>query len=343
MDLYGNILINWQRLLKSMLISVVVPVYKVEEYLNRCVDSILKQTFTDFELILVDDGSPDSCGKICDEYAKKDDRVTVIHKQNGGLSDARNAGIEWALQNSNSEWITFIDSDDWVHKDYLKLLYKAVKETHVDVSVCRFVRTTGEDDLSNERNDASVKLWSPEDFFVEDNVNAIVAWGKLYRKSLWKDIRYPYGRIHEDEFTTYKLLFHKDKIAVVDKVMYYYFTNPNGIMNKMWTPKRLDAIDAFESRIDYFKDNNYKKAYELNINMLIMFYYGAFTRLSESDDIENKRKYIKTIRKRFNKQYKMFKNDTFVNKDQLEFVYATISPVRCYINTHIKALIRKFK
>lgn len=325
------------------MISVIVPIYNVEKYLNRCVDSILNQSFSDFELILVDDGSPDNCGKICDEYAKKDNRVIVIHKQNGGLSDARNAGIEWALQNSDSEWITFIDSDDWIHKDYLKLLYNAVKDNNVDVSVCRFVRTTGEDDLSNESNDASVKLWSPEDFFVNDVVNAAIACAKLYRKPLFKDIRYPYGRIHEDEFTTYKVLFQNDKIAVVDKVMYYYYTNPDSIMNKKWNPKRLDAIDAFESRIDFFKDNNYKKAYELNINMLIMFYYGAFTRLSESDDIEYKSKYIKMIRKRFNKQYKMFKNDTLVNKDQLEFVYATISPVRCYIYTHIKALIRKFK
>ena len=147
-------------------VSVIVPIYNVEKYLNRCVDSILKQTFTYFELILVDDGSPDNCGKICDKYAKKEDRVTVIHKQNGGLSDARNAGIEWTLQNSNSEWITFIDSDDWVHKDYLKLLYKVVKDNNVDVSLCHFVRTSGEDNLSNESNGASVELWSPEDFLL---------------------------------------------------------------------------------------------------------------------------------------------------------------------------------
>ena len=124
-----------------MLISVIVPVYKVEEYIYRCVDSILAQSFKDFELILVDDGSPDNCGKICDEYAQKDKRITVIHKENGGLSDARNTGIDWALKNSN--WITFIDSDDWVHTDYLKNLYNAVKENNVDISVCGYVNTTG--------------------------------------------------------------------------------------------------------------------------------------------------------------------------------------------------------
>ena len=110
------------------LISVIVPVYKVEEYLNRCVDSILSQTFTDFELILIDDGSPDNCGKICDEYAQKDNRVCVIHKKNGGLSSARNTGIDWAFKNSNSQYITFVDSDDLITKDYLEKLNDAIKE-----------------------------------------------------------------------------------------------------------------------------------------------------------------------------------------------------------------------
>ena len=109
-----------------MLISIVVPIYKVEKYIHRCIESILAQTFTDFDLILVDDGSPDNCGKICDEYAVKDKRIHVIHKENGGLSDARNAGIDWAFANSDSEWITFIDSDDWIHPKYLETLYNAV-------------------------------------------------------------------------------------------------------------------------------------------------------------------------------------------------------------------------
>ena len=110
------------------MISVVVPVYKVEHYLHRCVDSILNQSYSDFELILVDDGSPDNCGMICDEYAAKDARIHVIHQQNGGLSAARNTGIDWLCENSDSKWLTFIDSDDWIHKDYLKiLLEQAIK------------------------------------------------------------------------------------------------------------------------------------------------------------------------------------------------------------------------
>ena len=126
-------------------ISVIVPVYNVEKYLHRCVDSILAQTFTDFELILVDDGSPDNCGKICDEYAEKDSRIHVIHKVNGGLSDARNAGIDWAFANSNSEWVTFIDSDDWVDKYYLEYLYNSILTHKTKLAVCNYEKTYGEE------------------------------------------------------------------------------------------------------------------------------------------------------------------------------------------------------
>ena len=125
--------------MRFLTISVIVPVYNVEKYLNRCIDSILAQTFTDFELILVDDGSPDNCGKICDEYAAKDSRIHVIHKANGGLSDARNAGIDWAFANSNSEWVTFMDSDDWIPDNYLFELYHACVQNLSQVAICDYV------------------------------------------------------------------------------------------------------------------------------------------------------------------------------------------------------------
>lgn len=272
-----------------MLISVIVPVYKVEEYIYRCVYSILAQSFKDFELILVDDSSPDNCGKICDEYAQKDKRITVIHKENGGLSDARNTGIDWALKNSNSNWITFIDSDDWIHVDYLKLLYNAVKENNVDISVCGYVSTTGEDDLHTKNSEINTLLCTPEDFFINNSINAVVTWGKLYKKSLWNDIRYPYGKIHEDEFTTHKLLFKCSQIAFVDAVLYYYYTNFNGIMGKRWTPKRLEALDAIESRMLFFKDNGFEKAYQWNVNTLVMFYYGNYIKILNNNEIPNKK------------------------------------------------------
>ena len=124
-------------------ISIIVPVYKVEKYIHRCVDSILGQTFTDFELILVDDGSPDGCPAICDKYAANDSRIHVIHQQNGGLSAARNAGIDWAFANSDSQWLSFIDSDDWVHPEYLQRLLDAALGHDVSVSICGYEQTEG--------------------------------------------------------------------------------------------------------------------------------------------------------------------------------------------------------
>lgn len=201
-------------------ISVIVPVYKVEKYIHRCVDSILTQTFTDFELILVDDGSPDNCGRICDEYALKDYRVYVIRKENGGLSDARNAGIDWVFEHSNSEWLTFIDSDDWIHPEYLNFLLSAAISSNVDVHIYRY-------EVKNELSEYGVinnsfAVYDTEDLFVH-RVNMVVAWGKLYRKIIFKNLRFPYGKLNEDEFTTYKALFRYKSVAFLDNVLYFIF------------------------------------------------------------------------------------------------------------------------
>ena len=248
--------------------SVIVPVYKVEPYIHRCVDSILAQTFTDFELILVDDGSPDNCGAICDEYEKKDSRVHVIHQKNGGLSAARNAGIDWVFANSNSEWISFIDSDDWVHPMYLEALYRAVMDHNTGISICGFAQTTGEDP-SVDTAALHPVLWDTEDFFVENDVNAIIACGKLYRKADFAEIRYPVGKIHEDEFTTHKLLFRHPQAAVIKQPLYAYYQNPNGIMQSEWTPRRLIGADALAEQVLFFGKHNLNKAQQKSVKRLL--------------------------------------------------------------------------
>lgn len=244
-------------------ISVIVPVYRVEAYLSRCIDSILNQTFSDFELILVDDGSPDNCGKICDDYAKKDSRVVVIHKENGGLSDARNAGLEYIFENSDSEWITFIDSDDWVHEKYLELLFYAAVDNKVEISICRFVTTSGE--TPDVKFNDTPQIVTVERLYSEYYLDRTISCAKLYRRSLWKEIRFPFGRLHEDEFTTYKLLFATRKIVLITSPLYYYFQNPTGIMKREWTPKRLDILDAFEERIVFFQSNHYEELYKKTV------------------------------------------------------------------------------
>ncbi|MCI7737040.1 MAG: glycosyltransferase [Clostridiales bacterium] len=243
-------------------ISVIVPVYKVELYLRRCIDSILGQTFTDFELILVDDGSPDNCGAICDEYAQKDLRVHVIHQENRGVSAARNAGIDWAFAHSDSEWISFVDSDDWVHPKMLECLMNATMEHNVMLSVCGYVETDGEvPEIQAAQLDA--QTWFPENFFILKNGNAIIPWGKLYKKRLFEKQRFPEGRIHEDEFATYKVLFACRSIAAISAPLYYYFKNSDSITKSGWTPKRFDKLDALDEQADFFRMNGFKHAYDM--------------------------------------------------------------------------------
>ena len=242
-------------------ISVIVPVYKVEQYLHRCVESILNQTFTDFELILVDDGSPDNCGAICDEYAGKDNRVTVIHQKNGGLSAARNAGIDWSFANSDSQWLTFIDSDDWVHPQYLEILYNVVRDNNAKVSCCAF-ESVKEDKPFENITVPNIEMVDTKKFYLENNVNFTVAWGKLYYKSCFVNIRYPVGKIHEDQFTTYKVLFETENVRFVKEKLYYYYLSPNSIMRSKFSIKRYDDIEALDEQICFF---NKKKWNELEM------------------------------------------------------------------------------
>ena len=240
-------------------ISVIVPVYKVEPYLHRCVDSILAQTFTDFELILVDDGSPDNCGKICDEYAEKEARVHVIHQENGGLSAARNAGIDWAFANSSSEWLSFVDSDDWVNSKFLSELYAAANNTGSRVSSCTFIRATEFREYAIEPVALEVLQW--DSYYLKDPVNGAVAWNKLYEKRLFEKMRYPVGKIHEDEFLTYKVLCQAEKVANILYPLYYYYQNAESIIKRPFSLKRLDGIEALNEQRAFFKTNNYQALY----------------------------------------------------------------------------------
>lgn len=240
-------------------ISVIVPVYKVEPYLRRCVDSILAQTFTDFELILVDDGSPDNCGAICDEYAQKDSRVYVIHQENGGLSAARNAGIDWVFANSGSEWLSFVDSDDWVHPKYLEILYHSAKENDVQISSCMIEKVYEREQLPVFSEGETINL-DVETAYEDHYGMMVLATTKIYSKALFARIRFPVGRICEDSFVTHQLLFACDRVAIVPSVMYYYFQHTDSIMNLPWRPQSIDEIEAREKRLDYLKSGEYPKA-----------------------------------------------------------------------------------
>ncbi len=236
-------------------VSVIVPVYKVEQYLDKCVQSILDQTFRDFELLLVDDGSPDKCGDMCEAWAKKDGRIRVIHKPNGGLSDARNAGIGQA----SGDYLLFVDSDDWIEKDMLATLYGLIRDADADMACCNF-RSVNEDG-SQHWDDAVITpgVWTEEDFwkqFFSSNAQTYcnVAWNKLYKKELFDTVRYPVGRINEDVYILYDLVSQCKKIAATDQIGYYYLFRAGSIMNRSGSLRKLTNPEAYINRARAFAD-----------------------------------------------------------------------------------------
>ncbi|MBQ8619657.1 MAG: glycosyltransferase family 2 protein [Clostridia bacterium] len=318
-------------------ISVIVPIYNVEKYLHRCVDSILAQTFTDFELILIDDGSPDRCGAICDEYASQDSRVYVIHQKNGGVSAVRNAGIDWVFANSDSQWISFVDSDDWVHPQMLEQLYWAVQEHDVKVSICGYRETAGDEPW--EDGEYASKLWPVEQYYVDCNINATVPWGKLYHCECFRKIRYPVGKIHEDEYVTYRILFEYDQVAVIDAPLYAYFVNPQGITKSEWTVKRLDALGARRQQICFLKENRYLFAYDAiaRVSFAQTYQYsqeiGAYTKLEKWKAQMKIRSYLKWL---LRKNREVF---PFVEKNI--WIYEMVFPFEMWFYWYGKAMLKR--
>lgn len=319
------------------LISIIVPVYNVESYLKRCIDSIQKQTLTDFELILVDDGSPDNCGNICDEYAVHDNRIHVIHKENGGLSDARNAGIDWVFENSNSEWITFIDSDDWIHCKYLEELYNAVCRTGAQISICGYQQI--KDDELNVHEIANVELWDTEEYYCKHHVNATVAWGKLYKRECFRNIRYPKGKLHEDEFVTYKLLFMFKSVAVIQSPLYAYYINSDGIMKSSWSPKRLHALEAYEERIKWFRKRKMVSLYSWTVECFAWHIYSIRKKIIEGENEEIVKKYVPVLKNSLRKILILHNKTMPIEKNM--GLYELAFPFLVKIYWYYKAFIRK--
>ena len=233
-------------------ISVIVPVYKVEKYLDRCIKSILDQSYRDFELILVDDGSPDNCGAICDNYADTDSRIKTFHKKNGGLSDARNYGTERAL----GSYITFIDSDDYVRCDYLEVLMNMILEKNANMAVGNFKDVTEDNALlpGSGEETGEVRVYDSDEALHQllatpNYLQMETAWGKLVKADIVKKHLFPVGRFHEDEATTYLYYLEAKTVAVTDRLIYGYYQNPESIMRCERNEKRIgDALWAMASR-----------------------------------------------------------------------------------------------
>ncbi len=238
---------------EKALISIIIPVYKVEKYLEKCIQSVINQTYENLQIILVDDGSPDNCGKICDEYAKKDHRIEVIHKSNGGLSDARNKGLEIA----KGEYIGFVDSDDYIEADMYEVLYNLLKQYNADVSICNFY-TVSQGKISIKNADNGINEYNRieilKEILLDRNIQSY-AWNKLYKKELFDEIKYPIGKKYEDIGTTFYLLEKCNKVVVTGKSEYYYINRQDSIVNNVTESTITDYIEVIMQRYDYIEEN----------------------------------------------------------------------------------------
>lgn len=236
------------------LISVIVPIYKVEAYLDKCISSIVNQTHTNLEIILVDDGSPDNCPTICDAWAAKDSRIKVIHKENGGLSDARNAGMTIAT----GALIGFVDSDDWIEADMYQLLYDHMTENDCDISVCG-VEMVWEDGtpprMLTSRGCCVLDSQSAMRAIIEESSLKQPVWYKLYKTELVRDILFPVGKYHEDVFWSYQAVGRARRVAVFDKPCYFYMQRSGSIMGESYSLRRLDSLEAKIARQEYLQQH----------------------------------------------------------------------------------------
>ncbi len=237
--------------MQTDLISVIVPVYKVEEYLCECLDSIINQTYKNLEIILVDDGSPDNCGKICDDYALKDSRIKVIHQQNGGLSAARNAGLDIAT----GDYIGFVDSDDYIDLNMYEELCNSIKTNDADIAVCG-IKQFGIIKRTIRYNDSCLTNLDYLKSILQDNAKSSFNT-KLFKRNLFFEIRFPVGQIFEDFRTLPFVVDKAKKISFTSKVFYYYRTRENSITSDNTGDNAKEYLDASQERMERYRDSEY--------------------------------------------------------------------------------------
>lgn len=305
------------------MISVIVPVFKVEEYLDQCVKSIVGQSYSDLEIILVDDGSPDKCPQMCDEWADKDSRIKVIHKQNGGLSDARNAGLEIAT----GDYVAFVDSDDWLAEDFYEVLIRAATENDAQIVASGVVKIDEETQCFSGNN-YEERVYSSEEaiqtIMQAEGFHA-VAWNKIYQKELFEGITYPVNKLHEDEFVTYRLLDRAERLVICQKTVYYYRQRGGSIMST-WSKGHLDALEAAVERLALLKQKYpslYPQDYAIFCIACVEYYRGLLASRKYSELLLKIKKYRKMTKISFkqwqqlNLKQKIYVTGAGVNIDLL--------------------------
>lgn len=283
-------------------ITIIVPVYNVEKYIEKCIDSILAQSFVNFELILIDDGSTDSSNKICDEYLKKDSRVIVVHKENGGLSSARNVGLAMA----KGEYIAFVDSDDYIEKDMYKILIENIEKTNSDISICSIYLQYDNKTIIQGKSDNSLEILTREQALFETCIGKKFkefAVNKLYKRELFKTIRFPEGRIFEDAYVFYKLVDKSNRISLINTPLYYYLQREDSISKGEFKEKKLDLIDANKEILNFIK-KEYPKLTESANYKYINSIFTIINEIIISNSFNDKRNIIDNLIKELRMAFK---------------------------------------
>ena len=294
------------------LISIIVPVYNVKDYLTRCISSLLQQTYSKLEIILVDDGSTDDSGKICDQYAFVDKRIKVFHKENGGLSDARNYGIN----KSSGKYLSFIDSDDYVAPNYIEILYELIKNESVDISICGCQYSFDEYFNKTLVKKDDEKSFSSYEAIIEClNIRLRQsAWGKLYKRELFDSIRFPVGKLYEDLAVVYDLLLKCKRVAYVDAPAYYYSIRQGSIMQSDFNLKQAVEIEIIDDEMDKVI-SKYNDLQKLTNARRIYSYFLVLRRILLSTNPDEYIEIRKSIRKKIKSKSRGLLFDRTVKKN----------------------------
>ncbi len=320
-------------------ISVIVPIYNIEPYLPRCIDSVLAQTFEDFELILVDDGSPDNCPAICDAYAEKDRRIRVIHQENQGQAGARNHGVREAT----APYVTYVDGDDAIHPQMLETLYRGIKETGAKIAMCReweaaamsdeFLKDVTATFCVRHADDDTLAEWIESDSYVY-----WAPWPKLIEREILEKFPFTVGRIYEDSAVVFRWLCEARTIADCEAPLYFYQINENGTTKKAFSLKQLDRLWSYEEQIGFYAENGYSHM----LNITFHSYMFAVCGLSQKVTAELGRKDLaRQIRKKGVRALKTYRDRVTISQYEEDRWLEVLKPVSSKIKWKLQDILKK--
>lgn len=320
--------------IKNPVLSIIVPVYNEEKYLKRCIDSILNQKFSNYELILINDGSTDGSGDICDEYQLADNRVRVIHKENGGLSSARNYGLQIAV----GKYIGFVDSDDWITADMYSFLIETAIDSEADIVASSYILTKGEERFRKEEQ--SIICLEGRDkikFYLESGMKYRVSdypvWNKVYKKKLFEELQFPEGQLYEDAVINYRLIKKSNKFVKSNKTTYFYFQDNDSITRNGFKEEDYDILLVGKQLVELAVEEEDEELLRLAQTKEARAYFSMLSKIAVygfQDDVENRKKIIEDLTNNLRKNYKLLlKSRMPINrKIIMTFLYININIVR---------------